>query len=173
MPRPTMQAIIARLRALIGDPAGAEQTWTDDELQDLLDHSRTDVRYLRAVAMETVLSGGATVVLDAYAPSGLTDWEADAQLCGPDYQPLTPATADYAVGHWTFAASQDEPIHIIGKTYDIHLAASTALESWAARLAREYDFKSGDQTFARGAAADRLFAAARTMRRRARVAISA
>ena len=172
MPRPTMAALIGRLRVVIGDPAGADQTWSDDELQDMLDHTRIDFYYARAVTMETVLPGGATAVLDAYAPCNLTDWEADAALAGPEYQALTPSTADCAVGHWTFATGQPEPIYLSGKTFDLYLAASNALEAWATRLAREYDYKSGDQSFARGATADRMFAAARALRQRARLQTS-
>lgn len=144
--RPTMSDLIQRLRLLIHDPAGTDQTFSDEELQGFLDARRTDHLYRRLTALYTVGPDFTPQILAATSmPVG--DWEEGAVLTGPDYVPISPATADYRRGIWTFSAHQPEPIRITGRTFDLAAAGADALEAWAARLKAEYDFRTADYEF--------------------------
>jgi hypothetical protein len=148
--RASMAELIDRTRGLIGDVAGASQVFSDQNLQDALDRRRADVRYLELECGETIAVGGATTYLDYYAPDGLTDWEGDGVLqYGGTWASVTPASSDWLAGHWTFSASQQPPVYLTGKTYDVYAAAADLLERWAATLKLEFDFEEDGQRFKR------------------------
>ena len=165
MARSTMAALIAKLRLMVGDPAGASQTFSDDEIEDALDANRREVRYERLYAAPTYRASGAVDYLDYYAGDG--PWESDAALYDYTWTMLTPATSDYWIGYWTFAANRQPPVFIVGKCYDVNGAAADVLEMWAAKVARQFDYKSGPQEFARSQQAAGLRAEADRYRQRA------
>lgn len=146
--RPTMSELVQQLRLLIGDPAGDQQTFTDEELQTFLDARRADHRYRRLRALYSIEQGLSVSIL-AYSSGPLTDWEADAALFGPDFARLQPSTSDWHSGIWTFAIHQPEPVRIVGRTYDLAGSAADVLETWAARLKGEYDLRTSDYEFQR------------------------
>jgi hypothetical protein len=146
--RATMADLIAKVRALIGDK-NAPQQFSDQEIQDQLDTVRDVVRYQALRPASTPApNSGVVAYLDFYGETGY--WEGDAQLFGPAWQPLTPATADYITGHWTFASSQIPTVWVVGKIYDIYSAAATLLEEWMAQDAiNSFDVKTGERTYFR------------------------
>lgn len=128
--RNTMADLITRTRRLIADPAGDNQVFEDQEIQDALDEHRF-VEHLTALKPEPTLSAGATSYLVYQAVWG--DWEADVVLQNGAYVTLSPDTSDYIAGRWTFATSTYPPVFATGKTYDRYAAAASLLEQWAAK----------------------------------------
>lgn len=149
--RATMAALIAEVRLLTNDPATPSPVFTDQQYQDELDHTRDDIAYLILASRPTIASGGTTTWLDYYAmisdTVGLGDWESDATLQGNSFQALTPATSDYLIGHWTFAANTLPPVYLVGKTYDRYYAAATILQKWAATKVQAMKFSTDRQSF--------------------------
>ena len=146
--RSTMLHLIKRLRDMIGDDPGATQVWTDDRLQERLDERQVVVRYAPLEPHPTPQPfTGIVQYLDYYATDEA--WEADATLFGPAWQPLTPATADLIVGHWTFSYSQIPTVWLVGKKYDLNGTAADVLLAWAAKLKGEYDFVAQDMRYLR------------------------
>ena len=162
--RATMAELIGRLRALIGDPAGAGQAFDDQTLQDYLDRRQTVVRYAPLRAESSPRPGGAVDYLDYYADVG--DWEADETLYDGSYSILIPASADRLTGHWTFVSSQPPPVMIVGKSYDVYGSAADVLEAWAATEKLNFDFEADGQSFRRSQKVTALLALAREYRHR-------
>ena len=146
--RTTMANVISRLRRMVGDPAGTTQTWSDQELQDMLDEHRTDGRYVELEPLETIAAGGASTYLTYICTD--VPWEEGATLTDGSYNALTPATAEPLFGRWTFAAHQEAPVLVTGAVFEMNGAAADVLEAWAARLAREFDFSADGASFSRG-----------------------
>ncbi len=181
--RDTMADLIGRLRTLIGDAAGDDQQFSDEELQDFLDARSTEYRYLELTPVATIAPGGTVTNLEYVAAirrewrdgvglcHTLGDWEDGAKLYGPDYAELEPASSDLARGRWTFAAHQPAQVTIVGWTYDLYGAGADALEAWATRVKAAYDVRSGDQTLSRSMQFTQIMGAAMALRRRARIAV--
>jgi hypothetical protein len=164
-----MASLIARVRSLIADPAGASQQFTDDTIQDVLDESRITVRQALLRPEVTINPGGGFVYTDYYASVG--QWEDDLVLQNGSWQTVTPLTSDNLTGHWTFANTapgQIPPLLITGKYYDTYLASAVLLERWAASWARSYDFSADGQSFRRSQAAQAMLTQAREYRKQAR-----
>lgn len=166
--RLSMADLIARVRLLIHDAAGAGQVFDDQAVQDALDAHRIDVRYLELEAVVTLAPTG-TQYLDYYADRGA--WEADETLLDGGYNTLVPDTADRLTGHWTFAASQNPPVYIVGKSYDVYATAADLLEAWAAREKLSFDVDADGARFKRSQKAARLLELAQTYRRQQRTTI--
>ena len=152
--RASMAALITQVRLLVND--SGTPLFSDQQVQDSLDHHRVDINYLELATKQTIQQGGQVAWLDYYALSGsmkVTDWETDAVLQGyPAFTILTAATNDYLTGHWTFDTSinsygQRPPVYIIGKTYDRFGAAVELLEDWAAQVLLKFDFATDRQSF--------------------------
>lgn len=171
MPRASMAELISRVRELINDPAGAGQTFSDDEIQATLDRFQTVVRSALLHPEPTPLPNGTVEYRDYYALRG--DWEADETLVNAAWQQLTPQTSDRLTGHWTFASpGQNPPVRITGKVYDVFAAAAQLLEAWAARVKLEFDFRTDEQSFARSQKAAHLLALAARYRRQQQPAVA-
>lgn len=161
--RASMTNLILRCRRYIGDTSGATQHFADDALQDAFDERRITVRYAALRPGPTLKPGALYDYLDYYSDVG--QWEEDVLLSWNDFSTLTPVTADYISGHWTFdnsasAAGQYPIVFITGKFYDVHATAADLLEQWAASLALAYDFTSDGQSFHRSQMAATLMKAA-------------
>jgi hypothetical protein len=143
-----MGVLITRLRFMVGDPqiAGTPptSTFTDDQLQDALDHHRTDAIQLRLIPRATLSTTGAQW-LDYQAPYGF--WEDDAVIVGPTFATVTPATSDEMTGHWTFTTSTLPNLYITGKAYDLYGAAVEILEAWQGMVSGDFDFSEDGQSF--------------------------
>jgi hypothetical protein len=132
MARVTMSELLRRLRRLIQDPAGTEQVWEDDDLQDALDNHRREARYARLSEQPTILPNGSVQYLIFVA--GIGDWEQGAELTDASFNVLTTGiTTDLLTGRWTFATAPNRPVRVTGFHYDLHGAAAEILEAWIAR----------------------------------------
>jgi hypothetical protein len=120
--RSSMAALIARVRVLLNDPAGASQVFDDQTIQDVMDEGRTDVVNGVLVAKPTY-SGASIQFLDYYATLG--DWETDYVLKQYLTVTVTPSAVEPIAGHFQFSATTLPPIYITGKTFDIYCAPLT------------------------------------------------
>jgi hypothetical protein len=145
--RASMADLIAKVRVLIADPAGASEQFTDQDIQDQLDEGprRRDVYHLRLTSQYTLVYGGTISYLDYWTDGGY--WEQDAILQDGTYATLVPSTSDYLTGHWHFNASQTPPVYLTGKQYDPYGTAADLLESWMATVKQDIDFLSMGRTF--------------------------
>ena len=141
-----MAALLTQLRRLVNDPAGGNQVFADQELQDVLDGHQCVERY-RELRAAPSLAPGTVSYLDYYADAG--DWEADEVLIDASWAALTPATRDQLTGYWTFSSSVGPPVYLTGKRYDLHGAAAEVLEAWAAKVKLAFDFSEDGQSFKR------------------------
>lgn len=139
MARASMAALITQVRLLIGDPAGASATFSDDELQTFLDNNAADVFYEPLTPEPSIAAGGVTQYLTWRASMGW--WEASEVLTDSSYNTLTEATSDRQRGRWTFATHQ-VAVLIRGARYDIYLAGAEAVDVWLAKVKLAYDFSA-------------------------------
>ena len=137
MARASLSALISHIRLLISDPAGATETFIDDELVTFADARRIDVLYQPLTPLPSIAPGGAVSHLTWVAAGG--GWESDSVLVDGTYNVLTPATSDWMAGRWTFATTQQSVI-IRGARYDLYAAAGDAVDAWIAKIALVYDF---------------------------------
>ena len=163
--RSTMAALISRVRLLINDPSGGSQTFADQDIQDVLDESRTDIKNMPMTAQPTYV-GGSIQYLDYYTDLG--GWEDDFVMKQFLTVTVTPATSEPIAGHWTFATTTLPSVYISGKTYDVYRAAADLLERWAAKWVLAYAFTSDGQSFQRQQAAIALQGLATTYRKKQR-----
>lgn len=160
--RSTMATLIAQVRTLINDPAGASQTFDDQTIQDILDMSRVNVTYAPLKPAPTFATGTISY-LDYYASMG--NWESDVVLKQYLSTTVTPATSELIVGHWTFATSTLPPVYIAsGKTYDVYRAAADLLERWSAKWVLSYSISVDGQNLQRSQVTTALQQLARTYR---------
>jgi len=156
MPRSSMAALIARVRLMIFDTA-SPQLFTDDNIQDKLDDPqvRRDIVEFPLVPRPTYTKSGASIQWNDYyfipsldpsdPPRG--NWEDSVALIWTDFSPLTPATSELILGHWTFN-NQLPTIFIKGSRYDVYRAAADLLDYKVAALAAtQIDFTADGQSF--------------------------
>lgn len=153
--RATMVDLIAQVRLLIGDPAGASQQFTDQQIQDTLDRDR---QAAYGLPLDATPEPGTGRYLRYTAPMG--DWEADAALADVAGAALTPDSGNVLTGEWVFAESTLPPVYLTGQTYDCYSAAAMLLRMWAALVAREFDFQSDKQGWRRSQKREGLLALA-------------
>lgn len=142
--RSTMVDLIDDVRDLIGDTAGASQVFTDDEIEDTLDESRQDNRYVPLRPVGTVAPGGAVSWLTWY---GGENWEGGVSLTDGGFNVLTAGSANYDIGKFDFSTSQTSGVLATGYTYDLYAAASSLLEMWIAKLKLAVDFSADGSSF--------------------------
>ena len=124
-----MVDLITRVRGLIGDPSGASQHFTDDQIQAALDNRRREIVELPLDAVVSRDVDGDEVYLRWVADR--SPWETDAVVLDADRVPVTSGvTADEMHGVWTFAASQDA-VYVSGTIFDVYGASADLLDEWA------------------------------------------
>lgn len=170
--RASMTALVEFVGRLVNDPA--YEAHGREDVQAALDVHRVEARYEALAAVPTWAGGEAAVyrVFDAALPY----WETDGQLLDASYNVLTPATADWTRGRWSFAAAPAQPVYLLGWNHDPYLAAADLLEVRAAQLAEGYDFQTGPDSFKRSQRLDHLLKMAaryRAMSPRARAVADA
>ena len=130
MARPTMAAMIARVRGLIADPAGASQHFTDDQIEGALDRRSREIVELPLIPVPARTSTGAQVRMRWV--SDRVPFETGATVLNSQSVPVTTGfTADEMDGIWIFAASQDA-VYITGLTFDLYGASADLLDQWLA-----------------------------------------
>lgn len=153
--RTSMNALIASIRTFIGDAAGADAVFTDDQIQEALDARRRRVS-TQELSPETLYApGGSSLYITYYAESGF--WEDSPLLQDRSYAPITGVstpislvTSDPITGTWTFSGSIAPPVYISGRQYDVYGTAADVLDSWLALAQTEFDFLELGSTFKRG-----------------------
>lgn len=166
-----MNDLISRVRLLIGDPSGASQQFTDQNIQDMLDLGRVNVVNALLRPAVTLTSNGVLNYTDYYADIG--NWESDVVIQNGSFTILTDMSAsDYLTGHWTWnlaSPGKIPPLFITGKYYDLYGASADLLEMWAATWARSYNFTADGQSFQRSQAAQMMLTQAKQYRKQALV----
>jgi hypothetical protein len=170
-PDPDKLSPRGRLRELIAD-TGAQPKFSDEQLDRILLENRTDLVEYALDGVAERLESGQTV---------RRRWELELVPLGSDYALedgtgalLQADTADEVNGVFVFASDQPNGVYATGTSYDVYGAAADALEQWAASLARDYDFATGDgKRFDRSQAAQGLLAQAAAYRRRQRPSYAA
>lgn len=157
--RAALMPVTARLRLLVGDPAGTTQTWTDDELELALDSHRHDWWYWPLTAIPTVTA--TTTEYHTFVAGDVDGmWDNDTTLYASDQATvLTADSANLTVGQWTFTADQSDnmPLHVSGHTYDLYGAAVDVLEQWKALLKLDaFDFATEGEEFRRSQKLDAI-----------------
>ncbi len=152
--RATMDALILRVRGLIGDTATtpANCAFSDPDIQAALDRERLDINLSdwRELVPHYSAQPGPFNWAEYYDPSGWGDWEGDATLYNQAMQQLLPTLSDTLTGHWSFAPGQQvPPVFVVGKTYDVYAAAYTLVLRQMAQSARAYDFSADGASFHR------------------------
>lgn len=166
--RPTMASLISRVRQFINDPAPPSAQFQDQEIQDILDASRQQARYLTLNPSPTY-SGAQLSFLEYY--SDLGDWEDDLTLWQYRINAVAPSASENIVGHWTFAANTVPPVYIIGKTYDVYRASADLLERLAARYMLAYTISVDGQSLQRSQMMTMMLDLAHTYRLKQRVTL--
>ena len=166
MPRSTMADLISLVRtetnAAVGD-------FSDDLVQGFLDRHREDVWLMWLIPQITYVSS--TVLYKDYT-SDLDAWEADATIIDSTGAALTAGASDsfdYLRGRFSFNTGRTDHLRLSGKTFDFHLAAAELFESWAAKVALDFDFQTDQQQFNRSQKREALLDLAKAQRRMARV----
>lgn len=146
-----MTELIGRLRSEVSDAAGADQVFTDDEVQRALDLHRTRLLYARLEPEMFIAPGGAVSYRDFLAPMGAL--EADAKVYSSAYAEVTftdPGdTVDYMVGRFHKEAGLAPPLNLSAHSYDVHASAAVILDQWAARVKLEFDFATDGDRYQR------------------------
>lgn len=149
--RTTMADLISRVRELIGDEAGADQVFSDLQIQDSLDSRRHHKVREPLTAVSSIAVNGVTSYFDHYSQYGY--FEADVDLQDGSYADISGSLAangaDYLRGRFTFSASKQPPVFLTGFAYDVYAAAADMLEMWMANTKTDYDFLSSGRTFKR------------------------
>lgn len=163
--RSTMVALISRVRLLISDPAGASQVFSDQDVQDVLDEARVDVRN-QALDATPTFSGSTIQYLDYF--SSLGGWEDGFTLKQYLITPVTATVNEPIAGHWQFATSTLPPVYISGSLHDVYRGAADLLERRAAQWMLSYNFTSDGQSFQRSQVLDNIQKVIRSYRMKQR-----
>ena len=154
---------------MIADPAGANQQFADQDIQNILDESRDDIRYEGEIIAPSIVNNALTnnqaqtIFADYYSRYGF--WEADVVLQaysgGQAWVVVTPVAMELLLeqAHFQFETNvfttgtsvpgQLPPIFATGKVYDPYRAAADLLQMWAATLAGAYDITVNGQSLRR------------------------
>jgi hypothetical protein len=155
--RAAMAGLIGRVRQEVGDE-GVTKTFTDQEVQDVLDRFRRDVKYAWLTASWSIAPGGAVTYSDFYSPIG-GNWESDAALVDGSYNVLTANSSDPLVGIWTFSPGRTTmDVAIVGRQYDVYATCEELCSRWVSKLKLDYAFSSGGRTRQRKERIDNLVA---------------
>ena len=140
--RSGMADLISRMRTLVND-SGTAATWTDQELQDILDAHKW--RIMREqLASERTLTSGTTYEYKVYhSRYGNFEGGGTAYFKIEDSTGLSKGTAyavDYIAGVVTMNDDQEgTALYLTGWYYDINAAAADTWRLWMGKTADRYD----------------------------------
>lgn len=159
--RDTMNNLISEVRSRINDTNTSAPTFTDTDIQAMLDRTRTDV-YNAVLQPRVTFSSGQITYLDYFAPLGM--WEDDYTLKQFLTIAVTPSYVEPIVGHFQFAATTLPPVMITGKVYDIYRASADLLERMLAQWMFSYNVTMDGQTLHREGATAQIQALIKSYR---------
>ncbi len=160
--RSGMTALITELRALT-EAGTADYTvtsstfWSDDQLQDILDVHRLDLRFMQLQSYPNQVQGGSLVWYDYKSQYGYLE-QTSAGTAILYLQDSTGATlgtalwnADYRRGMFTFVNSAGgTSVYMTGRSYDINAAAADVWRRKAAHFApSSFDFSTDNHSISR------------------------
>lgn len=134
--RTTMAKLIALIRGLINDPAGASQAFTDDQIQEHLDFWRL----YRNDELTSLTNQAGTVV---GWQSSNRYWEDGAALVDGSSSILSALSTDPINGYWTFTVNPTS-VFVSGWIYDVYATAAELLTLWAGKLGADVTKFSAD-----------------------------
>ena len=153
MPRASMAQLIAIVRLKTGFPSAGTPAFTDDQIQDVLDAHRMDLRYELLTPAPDIQPGQTNAVANFVWAVYLSDfqyWESSLVIQGLDvvtnkpWVMLTPVSSELVPGKFAFAVelpaiatppAQFPPVYATGKVYDIFRASAELLLMGIASLA--------------------------------------
>lgn len=164
--RSSMADLVTLVRDLIGDEAGADQVFSDNQVERALDVHRWEFTYLPLTPLASVVSGSTVRLVWV---SSEKYWESDAVLVDANYNTLTPAVAEPLIGRWKFS-SHTPSVRVSGTVYDPYGAAADLLEMWAGKTSLEFDFEADGGSYKRSQKSTELRSLAAKYREMQRVA---
>lgn len=164
--RVSMDDLILQVRTLIGDPAGDDQVFSSQEIQNAMDTHRWEARYMPLKPIVSYLPGGIAEYLTWIAPVG--NWEGGVTLVDAQYVEVMPSVSDYLSGRWTFETTQNS-VWLSGWFYDLYGASADLLEAWAAKSASDYDFTADGSSFHRSQKGESLRKLAQEYRKKQQI----
>jgi hypothetical protein len=141
--RTTLNYLIAKVRANLGDNLGATETFADEEIQEALDHRREDVYELPLLVAPDNRNfysdrGGwweDTVVLTTSDDDVITDVSTPAVV-----------VSNLVTGHWRVNGDLTA-LYLTGSQFDTNAATADLLDAWLSKVKLEYDFLELGSTF--------------------------
>lgn len=168
--RTTMAELIARVRVLIYDAAGASQHYTDDQIEDALDARRIIVKHAPMLTIETPTS--TTVQYKDYKSDPY--YEGSITIEDAAFTAHTATTYEYLNGYYTFAADTTHPtLYITGSRYDLYNAAADLVDDWAATLRALIDFTAAGSSFKQTQQIENMERLSRRLRSKSNVTVGA
>lgn len=161
-PRPGMYKLLDQLRTMADAgqddyQIGSKWFWDDDDLQIILDRSRTDV-FGEELQSRHILSGGSTIYLDYYSQRAnyerTTGGTAIFYLRDASGNTIGTAdyTPDYERGAIQFAADTGgNAYYLYGRAYDLNRAAADVWRQKAAHFAGQFSFSTDNHRVDAGA----------------------
>ncbi len=146
--------LVDRLRLMTDDVS--QDTWTDEQLQDILDAHRRYV-HREKLAWKLGRSGGTPIYTEAFSrwnwyeeTSGGTARFFIEDTAGT-VQGTALWSASYIAGHVTFAANQaGSARYLTGYSFDLHAAAADCWRDKSATTSAYYDYVAGGAKMSRG-----------------------
>ena len=141
--RTTLNYLIAKVRSNLGDSLGITETFSDEEIQDALDHRREDVYDLHLLV--------APDDRNFYSDRGGW-WEEGVTFTTTNEEVIsdvsTPAISlsNLIVGHWRVDGDLSS-LKLTGSQFDINAATADLLDAWLAKVKLEFDFLELGSTF--------------------------
>lgn len=185
--RSTMSQIIARVRLMIADPAGATQFFQDSDIQDTCDETVEFIRYEPLTIAPTIANTASTnnqastIFINYF--SRYMWWEQSVVLQGYSngqaWVVLTPSQVDYINGHFWFETPANEftsptvpgqlpPVFASGSVFDLNWVCADLLEYWAMSFSAAYDVSVDGQSLHRSQLMTAKQAASEYFRKRAK-----
>jgi hypothetical protein len=182
-----MSALIAMVRTKIGDPAGASQQFSDDDIQSIMDQHRLDLRYEPLIIAPSIVNNtntnnqASTIFADFYSNYGFfeSDVTLQAYSNGQAWVVVTPVAMELLIdqAHFQFETNvfsmgtvpgQLPPVFCTGKSFCVFSASADLLEMWAATMTGAYDISVDGQNLRRSQMPQMKLTLAQQYRKRAR-----
>jgi hypothetical protein len=128
--RASMADLINFVRDLIGDPAGPDERYSDQQIQDRLDLQRKTLSMSPLCATKTLTPTNEYEY--KHFESGWDFWESSAVIQVRNTgEVLTPDAPNYLGGDFDFDESVSEDLVISGRVYNVYGVASNMIIMWA------------------------------------------
>jgi hypothetical protein len=148
-----MEYLVQSVREMVADTIrraegdGCDVAHLDDRIQWFLDNHYQEHRYLSLCELPRIAPGGSVSYTDFRAHC--KNWGTAAIFVDSTYGTLTPATADYHRGYFTFATAPLRPVIVFGTVYDLYGAAADLLDERAALMSEDFDVSDVNRKYFR------------------------